>query len=153
IYAGTLTTGQVRDRIAAAAGLRADTTAEFIDGLSRHGTGALTVLIDALDEAADPRGLVSELLRPVMRDHRGALRLLLGTRPYLLTSQLLGKPESGRYVPLDLDSAAYADPASIRLHPADPAVRRPPGQRLQALRRVPDRADRHPGRRHRSNRP
>src|SRR5215470_11342667 len=54
IYGGTMTTGQVRDRIAAAAGLHAETTAELIEGLSRPGAGALTVLIDALDEAADP---------------------------------------------------------------------------------------------------
>ena len=116
IYAGTMTTGQVRDRIAAAAGLRADTTAELIEGLSRPGTGVLTVLIDALDEAADPPGLASGLLGPLIRERPGGLRLLLGTRPHLLTARLLGKPDTGRYLLVDLDSAAYADPASIRAY-------------------------------------
>ncbi len=116
IYAGTMTTGQVRDRIAAAAGLRADTTFELIEGLNRRGTAALTVLIDALDEAADPHGLVAGLLRPLMRETRSRLRLLLGSRPYLLTAKLLGRPETGHYLLLDLDSGQYADPASIRAY-------------------------------------
>ena len=98
IYAGTMTTGQVRDRIAAAAGLRAETTQELIDGLSRRATGPLVVLIDALDEAADPGGLISGLLSPLMSECAGTLRLLLGTRPHLLTAKLLGTPESGRYL-------------------------------------------------------
>ena len=116
IYAGTMTTGQVRDRIAAAVGLRVDTTAELITSLIRRGTGTPTVLIDALDEAADPPGLVSGLLRPLMREARGTLRLLLGTRPHMLTAKLLGKPDTGHYVPVDLDSIQYADPASIRTY-------------------------------------
>ena len=116
IYAGTMTTGQVRDRIAAAAGLRADTTAELIQGLGGRGAGALTVLIDALDEAADPPGLASGLLGPLIRERPGGLRLLLGTRPHLLTARLLGKPETGRYLLVDLDSAGYADPVSIRAY-------------------------------------
>ena len=116
IYAGTMTTGQVRDRIAAAAGLRADTTAELIEGLGGRGAGALTVLIDALDEAADPPGLASGLLGPLIRERPGGLRLLLGTRPHLLTARLLGKPETGRYLLVDLDSAGYADPVSIRAY-------------------------------------
>jgi WD40 repeat protein len=116
IYAGTMTTGQIRDRIAAAAGLRADTTGELLDGLSRRDNGPLTVLIDAVDEAADPPGLVSGLLRPLIREHRGPLRLLLGTRPDLLTTKHLGKPETGHYQLVDLDSSQYADPASIRTY-------------------------------------
>ena len=52
------------------------------------------MLIDALDEAADPPGLISGLLRPLIQERRGALRLLLGTRPHLLTARLLGKPEA-----------------------------------------------------------
>jgi WD40 repeat protein len=111
IYASTMTTGQVRDRIAAAAGLHADTTQELIDGLSRDNT-ALLVLIDALDEAADPPGMISGLLSPLIRQRPGYLRLLLGTRSHLLSASLLGKPETGDYLSIDLDSAQYADPAS-----------------------------------------
>jgi Caspase domain len=116
IYAGTMTIGQIRDRIAAAAGLRVDTTAELIDGLRGSEVGPITVLVDALDEAADPPRLVSGLLEPLMREHRGALRLLLGTRPHLLSAKLLGKPEARQYVQVDLDSGQYADPASIRTY-------------------------------------
>ena len=116
IYAGTMTTGQVRDRIAIAAGLRADTTGELIDGLRHSERGALLILIDALDEAADPPGLISGLLEPLIRNCPGKLRLLLGTRPYLLTAALLGRPGDGRYLPVDLDSEYYADSPSIHAY-------------------------------------
>ncbi len=116
IYAGTMTTSQIRDRIAAAAKLPAHTTGELIDGLSRPGTGALTVLIDALDEAADPADLVNGLIRPLMQEPRSGLRLLLGTRPPLLEPRLLGKPEAGHYLLVDLDQGQYADPASMRAY-------------------------------------
>ena len=124
IYAGTMTTGQVRDRIAAAAGLHADTTAELIEGLNQRGTGALTVLIDALDEAADPPGLASGLLSPLIRERPGGLRLLLGTRPHLLTARLLGKPEH-RPLPAGRPGlrGVRRPRQHPRLHPADPALR------------------------------
>jgi len=115
IYAGTMTTGQVRDQIADAAGLRAKTTQELVDGLNRLGR-RLTVLVDALDEAADPGGLISGLLSPLMTECADTLRLLLGTRPYLLAARLLGTPDSGRYLLVDLDSRRYADPASVRAY-------------------------------------
>ena len=116
IYAGTMTTGQVRDRIASAAGLRAETTGELIEGLRRREGDALLMLIDAIDEAADPPGLISGLLEPLIRDCPGMPRLLLGTRPYLLTAALLGRPGDGRYLPVDLDSEYYADPLSVRAY-------------------------------------
>jgi WD40 repeat protein len=114
IYAGTMTTGQVRDRIAAATGLRVETTQELVDGLNRRDGDPLIVLIDALDEATDPGSLASGLIRPLMTECAGTLRLLLGTRSHLLTARLLGTPESNRYLLIDLDSGRYADPASIR---------------------------------------
>ena len=116
IYAGTMTTGQVRDRIAAAAGVRVETTQELIDSLNRRDAGPLVVLIDALDEAADPGGLIRELLSPLLTEYAGTLRLLLGTRRHLLAAKLLGTPGSGRYLLIDLDSVRYADPASIRAY-------------------------------------
>src|ERR1039457_6953862 len=115
IYAGTMTTGQVRDRVADAAGVRVKTTQDLIDGLSRRDR-PLVVLVDALDEAADPGGLISGLLSPLMTKCADTLRLLLGTRRHLLTARLLGTPESGRYLLVDLDSAHYADPASVRAY-------------------------------------
>lgn len=115
IYAGTLTTEQIRDRIAATAGLRVDTVQELIDGLDQHTAGIpIVVLVDALDEAADPPGLTTRLLNPLIQRCRGSIRLLLGTRPHLLTAMLLGKPDSGRYRLINLDAETYADPDSIR---------------------------------------
>jgi hypothetical protein len=59
IYAGTMTTEQIRDRIADAAGLHVETVQELIRGLSQRTQGMpLVVLVDALDEAADPAGLI-----------------------------------------------------------------------------------------------
>ena len=116
IYAGTMTTGQVRDRIAAAAGMQAEDNARTHRRPQPAGRRPLVVLVDALDEAADPGGLISGLLSPLMTQCAGTLRLLLGTRPHLLTARLLGKPESGRYLLVDLDSARYADPASVRAY-------------------------------------
>ena len=116
VYAGTMTVGQVRDRIAATARLRADTTQELIDGLAQRIGAPLVVLIDAVDEAADPDALITGLLNPLISNSAGGIRLLLGTRPHLLSSRLLGQPSSGRYVLIDLDSDRYADPASIRAY-------------------------------------
>ena len=116
IYAGTMTTSQVRDRIATAAGCHAETTGDLIEGLRHRSDDPLIVLIDAIDEAGDPSGLVTGLLNPLIRGSPGALRLLLGTRPHLLTTALLGKPGQGRYQAVDLDSGEYADPASMRAY-------------------------------------
>ena len=117
IYAGTMTTSQIRDRIADAAGVRADTTGELIEALADRDPGQpLVVLIDAIDEAADPPGVITGLLNPLLSQSPGTPRLLLGTRPHLLTAPLLGKPDHGRYQPVDLDSPRYADPASIRAY-------------------------------------
>jgi WD40 repeat protein len=120
IYASTMATQQVRDRIAAAANLLdprvAITTQGLIDGLRKRDAGALVVLVDALDEAADPGSLVRELLKPLMTECADTLRLLLGTRPHLLTDNLLGKPQANRYLEVDLDSERYADPASVRTY-------------------------------------
>jgi hypothetical protein len=115
IYAGTLTTEQVRDRIAAAAGLHVETVQGLLEGLNQHvSERPMAVLVDALDEAADPTGLVTRLLNPLVKYGRGSIRLLLGTRPWLLTTDGLGNPASGRYKLIDLDASTYADPDSIR---------------------------------------
>ncbi|MGH4016531.1 MAG: caspase family protein, partial [Pseudonocardiaceae bacterium] len=112
IYAGSMTTEQVRDRIAAAAGLRVKNVQELIDGLNYRRRGRIVVLIDAVDEAADPAGLISCLLNHVIHRCGRGIRLLLGTRPHMLA--LLGKPDGGRYQVINLDSESYADPRSIR---------------------------------------
>lgn len=79
IYAQNLTLDQVRDGIAAAAHCTAGTVAELIEALADR-PQVLTVLIDALDEAADPDLLTRKLLRPLIGHARPHRRLLLGTR-------------------------------------------------------------------------
>jgi WD40 repeat protein len=113
IYASTMTTAEIRDRIAATVGMRAETTQDLLDGL-QHGDGTAVVLVDAVDEADDPGGLVRALLNPLMRAGKNRIRLMLGTRRHLLTAQLLGNPGSCDL--LDLDSPRYSDPGSIRAH-------------------------------------
>ncbi len=103
IYAQNLTTEHIRDRIAAAAHLNAEPPEHLGNQLSTR-TEPLTVLIDALDEATDPQQLITKLLRPLL-DHAGpGLRVLVGTRPYLL--ERLG---TDRQRSIDLDSDRYAD--------------------------------------------
>ncbi|MEU8901185.1 caspase family protein, partial [Nocardia sp. NPDC048505] len=103
IYAQNLTVDQVRDGIAAAAQLAAATVGELVDGLARR-PAPLTVLIDGLDEAADPDLLTRKLLRPLI-DHAGrAVRLVVGTRPFLL-----GNLGTDRDREIDVDNPRYAD--------------------------------------------
>ncbi|WP_157110320.1 caspase family protein [Nocardia anaemiae] len=103
IYAQNLTVDEVRDGIAAAAHLSCATVGELIEALAGRAR-VLTVLIDAVDEAADSDRLTRKLLRPLI-DHAGAhLRLLIGTRPYLL-----GNLGTGRDRAIDLDAPRYAD--------------------------------------------
>ena len=86
---------------------------ELIDALQR--VKPLTVLIDALDEAADPEGLIRYVLRPLIEMGGDRLRLLLGTRGHLIPLLL---PESSQRtdVIIDLDDSSYADPASVHAY-------------------------------------
>ena len=115
IYAGGLTTEAIRDRMAAALGIRANSTAEFLEACQEMPT-EVTILIDAIDEAAEPEQLARSFLGPLMRYGSGRLRLMLGARPHLFTDRLLGAPPNSGYRFIDLDSATYADPASMRLY-------------------------------------
>ncbi|MFD0260465.1 caspase family protein, partial [Kitasatospora indigofera] len=107
IYAQRLSDTDVLDALCAAARISATTVDELLKALD-HRSKPLTVLIDALDEAATPHTLCTTILRPLIRKSRGRIRLLLGTRPYLLprlevtTAQIV-----------DLDSNDYADPQAL----------------------------------------
>jgi hypothetical protein len=115
VYAGTMTTEQIRDRIADAAGVGVETVQGLIRELNQRTAGApIVVIVEALDEAADPAGLITALLNYLIRRCPRSIRLLLGTRPHLLDAKLLGKPDNGRYRLINLDAEAYADPDSIR---------------------------------------
>jgi WD40 repeat protein len=106
IHARGLTTAQVMSAICAAVGVAAATP---VDMLRQMRQADVTVAIDAIDEALDPAGLVSGVLRPLLdAGPANGLRLLLGTRPHLL------KPLGVTGHVIDLDDDRYADPVSLR---------------------------------------
>ncbi|MDX3067521.1 WD40 repeat domain-containing protein [Streptomyces sp. ND04-05B] len=110
MYAQNLTDREVLGGLAAAAGFKAATVGEFLEALEQQ-NGAperpFTVLIDALDEAATPNTLCSQVVGPLIKHARGRIRLLLGTRPYLL--DCLGIPTGDEQRVVDLDSDRFAD--------------------------------------------
>ncbi|MFF2502384.1 caspase family protein, partial [Streptomyces sp. NPDC058067] len=142
IYAQNLTDTDVLNALAAAARVRANTVGELLKALEAHdGERPFTALIDALDEAASPDTLCTQILKPLINYSEGRIRLLLGTRPDLLDS--LGiRPSndigSGRII--NLDDSRYADPEAltaytvrtlVEANPDSPYRRRP-----EALRPV-----------------
>lgn len=115
IYAQSLTTDQVFRGIAAAAQVHAASPGQLLDQLSGRQT-PLTVLIDAIDEAADPDDLARRLLHPLAEHAAGRLRFLLGTRPYLLDR--LGQRRESSANLVDLDADRYADPVAMTAYAA-----------------------------------
>ncbi|WP_081594109.1 caspase family protein [Nocardia brasiliensis] len=110
IYAQNLTIDQVRDGIAAAAQLSVSTIGELAEALHER-EAALTVLIDGLDEATEPRQLARKLLRPLLDHACDGIRLLVGTRPYLLDEFGLTRESA-----LDLDAPRHADLDALRTY-------------------------------------
>ncbi|CAL9555069.1 hypothetical protein SUDANB132_04517 [Streptomyces sp. enrichment culture] len=108
IYAQALTDEDVLNGLAAAAGVRASTVGALLDALANR-TRPFTAIIDALDEAATPNSLVTQLIQPIIRFGNGKVRLLLGTRPHLLRH--LQRDVKVQIV--DLDSETYADRAAL----------------------------------------
>ena len=105
IHARGLTTAQVLAAVCGAVGVSADTPADLLREMRGR---TFTVAIDAIDEALDPPGLISGVLRPLLEaGPKEGLRLLLGTRPHLVDS--LGMAGSA----VDLDDERYADPDSL----------------------------------------
>jgi hypothetical protein len=117
MYAQNLTNAEVLSGFAAAAGFKCATVSEFLEGLERRHRGRrrpFTVLLDALDEAATPDTLCSQVVRPLIEHSKGRIRLLLGTRPYLLDR--LGISADDQNQVLDLDSNRYADRHALRAY-------------------------------------
>ncbi|MDX3539642.1 caspase family protein, partial [Streptomyces sp. MB09-01] len=137
VYAQRLTDADVLDAIAAAARLRTGTVGELLDALD-HRTRPLTVLIDALDEAATPDTLCATVLRPLIEHSRGRIRLLLGTRPYLLPRLGIDPGDTGQVI--DLDSPRYADREALTTYTARTLLQArstsPYRERPHAVRRV-----------------
>lgn len=114
VYAQRLTDTEVLTALCAAARVHASTVGELLDVLGQQArTRPLTVLIDALDEAATPDSLCTTILRPLIEHARGRIRLLLGTRPYLLPR--LGLTDRDEVV-VNLDAPRYADPEALRTY-------------------------------------
>ncbi|WP_179381911.1 WD40 repeat domain-containing protein [Streptomyces sp. SA15] len=107
IYAQSQTDQQVLAGISSAAKVNAPTVGRLLEALSGRGR-PLTVMVDALDEAASPETLCVTILRPLIQHSNGRIRLLLGTRPHLL-------PQLGlqRHEQIDLDAERYADAEAI----------------------------------------
>jgi len=107
IYAQNLTSDEVMQGIAAAANLRADTVGELLEQLSDR-AAPFTVLVDAVDEAADPDQLTRRVLRPLSDHADGRFRLLVGIRTHLLGHLGVERKDS-----IDLDAPRYADLAAL----------------------------------------
>ncbi|MFF0206445.1 caspase family protein, partial [Streptomyces althioticus] len=111
VYAQRLTNEDVLSGLAAAAGFKAGSVGEFLEALqAQDRPRPFTALIDAIDEAATPETLCTQLLRPLITHAGGHIRLLLGTRPYLLDRLGFtpGNPARRASV-IDLDDPRYAD--------------------------------------------
>ncbi|MGW3313002.1 caspase family protein [Streptomyces sp. NPDC001073] len=118
IYAQSLTDAEVLAGLAAAAGLRVKTVGEFLQALERQNRPRpFTALIDALDEASTPDSLCSQIVRPLIQYGKGQVRLLLGTRPYLLDCLSLA-PDTPAYREqvINLDDHRYADPEALQIY-------------------------------------
>lgn len=114
MYAQNLTNTEVLGGLAAAAGLKLATVGAFLEALEARSTPRgrpFTVLIDALDEAATPDTLCSQIIRPLIERSQGRIRLLLGTRPYLLESLGIHADDQDRVI--DLDSPRHADEEAL----------------------------------------
>ncbi|MEU2058030.1 caspase family protein [Streptomyces bungoensis] len=111
LYAQGLTDSDVLRGLAAAVKVRADTPDALLAALeASHNTRPFTALIDALDEAATPETLCSDVLRPLIEKSRGRLRFLLGLRPHLVGALgLRYKNTDDREPAIDLDAPRYAD--------------------------------------------
>ncbi|MFB9537258.1 caspase family protein [Streptomyces violaceus] len=120
VYAGTMTTPEVLAAIGAAAAIRVDPGVDESEQLRRlvaaiRGRSrvrkSLTVLVDALDEAAEPQKLARCLghLLHLLEDD-GGLRILLGARRPLL--EHLKMPADV----IDLDDSTYSDCDSVRAY-------------------------------------
>ncbi|MBQ0850325.1 caspase family protein [Streptomyces sp. BH-SS-21] len=149
MYAQNLTDSQVLAGLAAAAGFRCTTVGEFLEGVDdkyRSRGRPFTVLIDALDEAATPATLCSQIVRPLIEHARGRIRLLLGTRPYLLDCLGLSNRPTHRDGPvIDLDSPRYTDRQAllaytirnlVQSHATSPYRRPPFSDRPERLRPI-----------------
>jgi WD40 repeat protein len=124
ILARNRTSEEIFQRLCAAADLGgAANPGDFLRAL---GGRPMVVAIDAIDEAVDLDRLVSAVLNPLIEAGPAAgLRMLLGTRSYILDRDLNRLSPAAHRIDLDKD---YADPESLRRYAEDRlrAAGRPP---------------------------
>ena len=116
IHSAISVQGRSVDQVAAAIGedlgLAVGTAGELLAALhDRRGEPAV-IVVDAVDEAAEPGRLIYELLEPIASaSRRTGVRLLAGMRPGL--NRHLVRHFGPTAVELDLDSAAYWDQRDV----------------------------------------
>lgn len=107
IYAQALTNDDVLRGLAAAVRAPVGVPGDLVEALAQW-ERPLTVIIDAVDEAATPDTLLTQLVRPLLEYGQGRIRLLLGTRPHLLRHLPSDVPVVDLDDPEHLDSRAIA---------------------------------------------
>ena len=116
VHAAGLTLAEVTSRLATAAGVRDDDRPSAVVAAILDGGKTFTLLIDALDEAAEGGEIARQLLRPMALGgrHEG-VRVLVGGRPHLYRdlgiSSSSGKGDA--FTVLDLDLPAYFQPSDL----------------------------------------
>ena len=73
----------------------------------------VTLVVDALDEAAEPTKLAEELLRPLLDASLIGVRLLVGGRAEALLALRLRPEEQQAVIDLDDGQAGYFNPADL----------------------------------------
>ena len=105
-YARGMDIYKVTDAISEYLGRFADSPEELLQDLQKHPeTSSRIVVIDALDEARDPRRLLTGLLLPLAR--QPGLRVVVGARRQVLP------PLDATSLVIDLDSDDYQDPQAL----------------------------------------
>ena len=106
VHARGMNPYQVAGAIAHYLGRAADSPGELLGDLDDHSeTSSLIVVIDAVDEARDPRRLLTDLLLPLA--HRPGLRIVVGARRHVVP------PAADTSLLVDLDSDDYRDPQAL----------------------------------------
>ena len=116
IRSAVIAQGRTVDQVAVAIGedlgLTVGTAGELLAGLRDRPSEAMIVVVDAVDEAAEPGRLIYELLEPIASaSSRSGVRLLAGMRPGL--NRHLVRQFGSVAVEMDLDSAAYWDQRDV----------------------------------------
>lgn len=106
VYARGLDPYKIVDSIAQHLGRSVDSAEELLKDLEDHPeTSSQIIVIDALDEARDPQGVLNDLLLPLTR--RPGMRVVLGTRRNILP------PPAATSLLVDLDTDNYRDPEAL----------------------------------------